>query len=324
MQITVNNLIPSHLTKAIADLRDQIAQTSQEAVTGRYSDLSQTLDGRVGKAMLASQAVEDITTARNSNDIRTVRVDLTEKTLAGIYEAMQGLDTELQSALIREDEYAVGIAGNEARTSLDQVFSALNVRFGNRYLFSGDATATQPFASSEDLMNDIRTIASTSTDVASFNLAVDTYFNDPAGGFRTNIYQGADSASDPDAVLAIDPAIKELISGLAVAALASPSENAPLVKDNPEIVEAAAARLSDGKIDLTNLRGRQGIISENLKRERDALDMEELIVTQNFNTLTARDQYEAATELKQLETNLEASYLLTTRLANLSLLNFMR
>jgi len=43
-----------------------------------------------------------------------------------------------------------------------------------------------------------------------------------------------------------------------------------------------------------------------------------------FNRLTARDQYEAATELRELERNLEASYLLTSRLSNLSLLNYLR
>ena len=48
------------------------------------------------------------------------------------------------------------------------------------------------------------------------------------------------------------------------------------------------------------------------------------VLTQSFNQMTARDQYEAASELKQLETSLEASYTLTARLANLSLLNFMR
>jgi flagellar hook-associated protein 3 FlgL len=40
--------------------------------------------------------------------------------------------------------------------------------------------------------------------------------------------------------------------------------------------------------------------------------------------MTTRDQYEAASELKQLETGLEAAYTLTARLSNLSLLNYMR
>jgi len=41
------------------------------------------------------------------------------------------------------------------------------------------------------------------------------------------------------------------------------------------------------------------------------------------NDLTARDQYEAATELQSLQTTLEASYLITARLSQLSLLNYL-
>lgn len=324
MQITVNNLIPSQLTKAIADMREQIAQASQEAVTGRYSNLSQALDGRVGKAMLARQAIDDITNERNRIDLRSSRIDLTDRSLASVYDSTQSVDTDLQSALAREDAFSTGVAGRQARAALDKVFTSLNVRFGDRFLFSGDATSTQPFGSPEDLMNDIRDIAATSTDAATFKTAVQSYFDDPAGGFHTNIYAGADTSSDPDNVLGIDPAIKDVLVGLAVASLASPSESIQLVDDNPEILQFAATKLTDGKTSVTALRGAQGIISESLVRDKDALFMEEAIVTENFNALTARDQYEAATQLKQLQTNLEASYMLTTRLSNLSLLNFMR
>jgi flagellar hook-associated protein 3 FlgL len=48
------------------------------------------------------------------------------------------------------------------------------------------------------------------------------------------------------------------------------------------------------------------------------------VLSAAFNSLTGRDQYEAVTELEQLETNLEAAYLVTTRLSNLTLLNFIR
>jgi len=40
--------------------------------------------------------------------------------------------------------------------------------------------------------------------------------------------------------------------------------------------------------------------------------------------MTSRDQYEAAAELKALEASLEASYMLTARLSQLSLMNFLR
>jgi flagellar hook-associated protein 3 FlgL len=65
-------------------------------------------------------------------------------------------------------------------------------------------------------------------------------------------------------------------------------------------------------------------VQEQLSVQKESLDIEETIFTSAFNALTARDQYEAAGALKDLESSLEASYLLTTRLASLSLLNFLR
>jgi flagellar hook-associated protein 3 FlgL len=75
---------------------------------------------------------------------------------------------------------------------------------------------------------------------------------------------------------------------------------------------------------LTNLRAEKGVFQEQIATLKETLDIEETIFTNALGALTARDQYEAASALKQLEATLEASYLLTTRLASLSLLNFMR
>ena len=52
-------------------------------------------------------------------------------------------------------------------------------------------------------------------------------------------------------------------------------------------------------------------------------DLEETLLNQAFTDLVGKDQFEAAAQLRELEANLEASYLLTSRLSNLSLLNFL-
>jgi flagellar hook-associated protein 3 FlgL len=77
----------------------------------------------------------------------------------------------------------------------------------------------------------------------------------------------------------------------------------------------------------TQLIGQRGDIGSSLDRIATAqqmLDTEETLLKTAFNDITARDQFEAATELRELERNLEASYLLTSRLANFSLLNYLR
>lgn len=320
-----NNLISAQFTQNIADLRKSIARTAEEATTGRYSDLTAHLGGRVGAAMLSQKAVDNIAFQREQLSQREVRLDITQHNLTLIHNRSTGVGVAMRVALGSGDLVSQGLAARDAKSALENIFSALNVRYGERYLFSGDATATQPLPNSDDLLSQLRTIADGAATPADFAAAIDTYFNDPAGGWQQSIYRGDSNVSDPDAISATNPAIVEILSGLAVMALADPSNNPPaILSQNPGVVDLAAERVATGTVSLTNIRSELGVRQEQIKNQQNSLDIEETIVTTAFNALTARDQYEAASALKILESNLEASYLLTSRLASLSLLNFMR
>ena len=162
------------------------------------------------------------------------------------------------------------------------------------------------------------------TDEADFQARLDTYFNTPTGGWQQNIYQGDPSVSDPDGVAGLDPAIAKLVRGLSVMALAGSDMAPALIRQSDATLQVAADDVAEGQIDMTNLRSRLGVSQEAIEKSQATLDAEEVILNQVFNEIATRDQYEAATELQELESNLEASYLLTARLSNLSLLNFLR
>jgi flagellar hook-associated protein 3 FlgL len=319
-----NSLISAQFTQNITDLRQSISRTAQEATTGRYSDLAAHLSGRVGSAMLSQKAVDDISFQREQLSFREGRLDVTQRGLTAIHDRALGLDVSMRSALGTGDLLFQGTVARDAEAALTDVFSALNVRFGERYLFAGDATATQPLPNAEDLLTDMRAMANAAAGPGDFATALDTYFNTPGGGWQQTIYQGTPGSSDPDAVTAADPALVELISGLAVLAISDPANSPALIAQNPDIADLAAARITSGLSAVTNVRADRGVIQEQLQAQKEALDIEETIFTNTFNALTARDQYEAASALKDLEAALEASYLLTSRLSSLSLLNFLR
>lgn len=322
--ISPNSIISAQFSRNITELRDQISRTAEEATTGRWSDLTSQLSGRIGTAMLSQQALTDLALQRERLGIRESRLDVTQNSLSTIHNRVAGVDTAMRAALASGIDTEQSLAASEAKDALGAVFTALNVRFGERYMFAGDATATQPLASPETLLADLQQLADASTSAADFQTALDTYFNDPAGGWQTTIYSGTSGSSDPDSATAGDPALISIIRGLAVMALADPKTQPSVLRQNPEIVAAGVEDLSSGIIGLTNLRSDLGVIQERLESEKQSLDIEETVFTSAFNALTARDQYEAASALKQLESTLEASYLLTSRLSSLSLLNYLR
>ncbi|MEM6410088.1 MAG: flagellin [Pseudomonadota bacterium] len=312
------------LSRAISDIRDRLGTVSQEAVTGRRTDLTASLNGRIDTAFLAQRAIDGLETDRGQLNLREIRLDLVQQSLAQVRDASAGLDTRLSAALGTGDTRRIELAADDAATAIDQIFSALNVRHGERYLFAGDATDTPPFSDGDALISDIRQIAITAIDAADFNAALNTYFNDPSGGFQQTLYGGTPTASDSDAVVGIDPAIAEILSGLSTLALGRRDEIIPLFDNEPEIFQSAATALFSGQTSIINLQADRGVIQQRVEREQQSLDVEETILVQTLNNLTARDQFEAASELQELQVNLEAAFLITSRLANLSILNFVR
>ncbi|WP_084395896.1 flagellin [Henriciella aquimarina] len=324
-QLTLpNSLLGASFSQNITELRSKIRDTSSEAVTGRYSDLTLKLSGRIGKAMMGQKALDDITSQRGLLGLREARLDLVQQSLNNVHKSAEGLSMRMLTAVGTEDDAGVTQTARESKSALDSIFSSLNVRYGERYLFSGDATSSQPFPDSAGLLADVRTIALSATDVTDFETQIDDYFNSPTGGWQQSVYNGSATSSDGDAVTGIDPAITKLVSGLAVMAVSGGDDNMAILQQNPVLIQQAADRVAEGQIDLTTLRANKGVTQERITNEQNSLDVEETILTEAFNKMTARDQYEAASELRELQNGLEASYMLTARLSQMSLLNYLR
>jgi len=81
---------------------------------------------------------------------------------------------------------------------------------------------------------------------------------------------------------------------------------------------------SKGNNGLIVLEGNLGIYQETLAKAQDRNDFEELTLSAAYQSLTGVDQFEAAAELKQLEVALQSSFIITSRLSELSLTNFIR
>ena len=323
LSLPIHN-ISSGLSETVVRLRERIDTTSEEAVTGRYKDMTAHLSGRIGKAMLGQKAIDDVANERTQLTLKETRLDIIQQSLTAIDDNIGQLGVRMKAALGSEDFTAREAVVRDAEAALASTFSILNTRHGERYLFSGDATNTKPMGDVDAFLDDVRSMAASATDAADFSTQMDAYFNTPGSGWQANVYSGTTTASDPAGVTGTDPEITKTVWGLAVLALSGSDETLALFNGKSDALIQATDTLADGQAALTNTRAERGILQAQIESSKSALDVEETVLTQSFNQMTARDQYEAASELKQLETSLEASYTLTARLANLSLLNFMR
>ncbi|RAN37522.1 flagellin [Hyphomonas pacifica] len=318
-----SGLMTATLSKSISELRQQIGTTSTEATTGRYQDLTLHMSGRIGKAMLGQKALTDLYTERDVLNLRASRLNLLQISLTNLQDSATGIAADMLNAIGTDHDIGIKTTARDAKTALDTIFSALNVRYGERFLFSGDATASQPFPDSSVLMNDVEQMASTATDTADFQTQLGAYFDSPTGGWLQNVYKGSTIASDPESVSADHSAIKSLISDLAVLAASGPDGTLSELTGYKDLVQTISLKLTSSETGITDLRADLGVFEERISTNLKNLATEETLLTEAFNQMTARDQYEAATELQSLQSMLEASYLITARLSKLSLTNYL-
>jgi flagellar hook-associated protein 3 FlgL len=320
----------SRLSRGVSDLKTRLNTTRTESVTGRYEDVTAQTKGNVGGALLLKKAIDDVKLFQSNLSLVESRAQITQVTLGNIGTEGSRIATDMLAAVGRDDESTIRNLAEDAKGSLVNTFASLNTKFAGRALFGGDETDRTPLAPPEQLIADIEAIMAGATDAADATAQLDTYFDDPTGGFATMIYQG--SANRAPAVeigpgvridvsaKADDPAIKDIIRGLAtMAALKSAT-----FADRDTVIVSGVSNVLDGGTRLTEQRAGIGVNEGRVAAAKARFEAEETVLTSLFNQKTARDPFEAASELQLLETQLEASYLMTARMARLSLTNFIR
>lgn len=330
LTFTPDLLSYSNLSRNVADLKARADVTRTEAVTGRYEDITAQTNGDIGSAHLTKKALDDVTAYKQNLTFSQNQAASAQTVLDSVNTDGARIATEALAAAERGDSAALRTTVEEARAAIQSAFAALNTSVGGRALFSGDVAERAPLASPDQFIADIEAIMASATDAADAEAMLDTYFNDPAGGFATSVYQGGDGKAPgveiapgvrlDVAAKADEQSIRDLLRGLSSIATYDSAGFA----NRDMLIESGGARVLEAGADLTDLRARIGVGESRIEAAITRYTQEEAALTTLFNQKTARDPYEAASELRLLETQLEASYLLTSRLSQLTIANYLR
>lgn len=323
----------SRLSRAVTNIKSQADTARTEAVTGRVDDITTEVKGDIGGVHLLKKAVEDAQAYQVSLSLASNRAERTQTILGRMATDSSRIATETLAQLGVGNASSLKTSAAEARASVVSIFSLLNTTEGGRALFGGDVVDQPPLVNAEALLTDVQTIITGAPDAASANVALDFYFNDPAGGFATNIYAGGAGDAPPveispgvrinTSVKANAQPIKDLIRGLAVTANYSEAPSGNFDERDKLAISAVELTLS-AENSFSELRAAIGVVEAQIDASINRHAAEETVLTSLFNSKTLRDPFEAASQLQLLESQLEASYLLTARISRLSLANFLR
>jgi len=285
------------LQATLAEVRARIERTQTQVASGRrgeaFADFADRADLLVG--------------VRRTGRLLAARVESGRDVLARM-RVVDGALADVADIAVHARELLVRRLGGtsrdmpldtELRAMLERVQSRLNVRFGDRYLFAGSHSDTPPVAIPEPPP----TVADPTTYYRGDSLAPTAAVDEA----RTVTY----------APTAGDAAFARLIGALGKAIDAH-------LHDDRSGLESALDALDLAVDGLAKLRGTHGARMAQLEATVARQEAERSYFEELRSRLEAVDVPEAMAKLAQDRATLEASYALTARLAQLSLVDFLR
>lgn len=332
MRISVGDAsLTNILARQGADLRAQVQRAAQEVATGKHADIGKALRGDVSPLVAVDASLARLAAYGTTAADAAFQTSAQQVAIQGLSQLASGISTALVGARDVATPAQIDTLASDARGRLASAVGLLNTQASGRAVFSGQATGTLPLGPVEDLLAALETAATGATTAGQVAAAVTTWFADPSG-FGAFYQGGAALTPVPVApgetaevsTTATDPAIRETLAGLAMAALLDRGVLAGDRAERARLAATAGQELMRGEDARTTLQARIGAVEAQIESARTRNGAEETALGILRSETGSVDPYEAATRLETIRTQLESLYLVTARVSRLSLTEYLR
>jgi len=317
-----------------AGLKTQMTRLTQELTTGKSQNTSARVQGDFGPLASIEHQLGKLEAFQHVRDGFGNKMLAVQSSLEAIQTTTEGFGADLVSAASLEQLESLEARSANARGHLDQVISYMNAQFDGQFLFSGAVSDQAPLMTADDMLTQLGVVAATATDAADLVAKIDSWFFDPGGAFETAAYQGgvvpaetlqiSDEAGVEQPILANDDGFRVLLRGLALTALVADGSAPVGVSEHPALLSSAGQSVIEGQNALTGLQRDIGSVQAALSREDTAATAERVAYEDAKATITSVDPYEAAAELEAVQFQIETLYVLTARMSQLRLSDYLR
>lgn len=310
------------------DIKSRMNTLSEELSSGKVRDVTRHLSGDTARIASADNDLRRIASFQMANTETAHHLAAVQTVLAEV-ETMRG-DLSSSAMMITESSSPddVESVSSSAKQTLNSLIQSLNTRFAGRSLFAGSATNVPALSDADTIISAVAGVAQMSSDPIA---AIDAWFDDPAGflaiGYMgdTGDFQtrrlGTDRAiSNP--ARADNDAIRATVKAVVTAAIASEIGLSP--DDQIAMMTAASEQLFAASDGIARLQGEVGLAEQTVEDQSARLTAQKAAITLMQSSLTDADPFETATNLQQVQLQLETHYTLTARLAGLSFTGYMR
>lgn len=313
-------------------IKTELAELVDSLSSGKVVDLTKSLDGETARY---SGIRYSLTQLDGYGQIasETLQTLANVQIILGKVDSARGATAE-RLLLVNDTSTSAQIdeAALASRSAFEDMVLALNTQVADRALMGGTRVDTAPLASGTEMLAQLTVAIGGAVDQATISATVDTWFDDPAGGFATLGYQGdtgallerrvADNRTVTLSARADDPAIRDVLKGAALAALANDLPG--LSRETKSgLLQEAAAGLYGAASDLVAVQARVGFAEAGVERALTETNAQQTSLKLAQNDLSLADPFETASRLQATQVQLETFFSLTARMSQLSLLRYI-
>lgn len=323
---------PQMLQRQNSALQARLLQLSEEVSTDRIADPGQALGGDFTGLAALEHSLSALDGYDSSASLAALYTATQQTSLQAIDDSANTLSTALLQIGSAAGQAQTGVVASQGRDALSAALSALNARAGNRSVFAGAASDGPAVAGIDTIMGALQTAVAGQTTAGGMIQAVRDWFATP-GGFDTVGYLGAGTAPPVPiaegqgadvSTTALSPAIVDTLTGFALAALVGQPAVAGDVTAQADVAAAAGEQLIAAAAGRTEVAAQVGVSQARIADVQTRNGAERTALDTARNDLLAVDPYKAATDLQQMEAQIQTLYALTARIAGLSLVNFLK
>jgi flagellar hook-associated protein 3 FlgL len=338
-------------------LQDRMTNLVGEVSSGQKADPAGAMGTSAALLYQLHTQSDQQTVLQTSIGLASQRMDTIQSVMTSIGSLAQGVSGDVSTAQINGvgtmTDAGAGTLAQEAQSAMQQVLSQLNTTFTGSALFAGDSAAPpmQTAGATGGPMDTVNAVLNaavaakggplTASDINGLvngTNGLSSVFDDtnsnPAQRYSGAFYAATDDGKPTTVMVGMNqtvqynakanqPAFRDLLQGLSMLSLLNAPSTQLDTSAKNELATEAGDVLSTAQSELTGLQGSLGSVQSELQ---DAVSTQQSAASATQQQIANYEQANTAadaTDLTNLQTQLQATYELTAQISQLSLTRYM-
>lgn len=333
---------------AVQRAQAEVADNQLEVTTGRHADIGLALGSKTARTVSLNREVSRLDSMMDNNSLVAQRLSVSQDALGQMSDNAQRMLESLITVKGLEDPTQVGVAKLEIEGALSNFISLANMSSGGEFLFSGINTDVKPMAdffepgsAAKQAFDDafLATFGFAQDDPQTADITV-TELEDFLDNDVAALFEGAEWADAWS-----DASETNMSSRITNTELIESSTNAnaegfrkfamtgvvamemldmDLGSDTRSVLGDRLIQFAGDSIaGIDSERANLGVAEQRVEKANKTLGDQKDVVSIYIGELEGVDPYDAATRMNTLLTQMEASYSLTARIQQMSLMNYL-